>query len=320
MVGAVMLRETGAPEFLRFESVPVGTPAPDEVLLRQTAIGVNFHDTYVRSGLYQTLPLPGIPGIEAVGVVEAIGSRVRDVSVGDRVGYVTRKYGAYAEARVIAADRVIRLPAELDDRTAAAALTKGLTAWMLLSKVRTLRRGETCLVHAAAGGVGRLLCQWANHLGAVAIGTAGSQQKAEIALRNGCAHVVLYREDDFVARARRADRRTRCRRRLRLGADVTPLSDRCTRWRCVATWSITVRPRVRSSPSPSAAWPKNRTRSRAPCCSITSSRPLSGMKWRRACSRCCALPCCEWRSAPSSRCTKQRRRTASWSPAPSAAP
>jgi len=127
---------------------------------------------------------------------------VRDVAIGARVGYVTSKYGGYAEARVIAADRVIALPDHLDDRTAAAVLVKGLTAWMLIHKVRTLRRGEPCLVHAAAGGVGRLLCQWAAQVGATVIGTVGSAAKAEIALRCGCAHVIRYDQENFAARVR----------------------------------------------------------------------------------------------------------------------
>jgi NADPH2:quinone reductase len=202
MVNAVVLRETGGPEVLRLESVPLAAPAPDQIQIRQTAIGVNFHDTYIRSGLYDWLTLPGIPGVEAVGVVDAVGSGVRDFAPGDRVGYVTPQYGGYAQARVIGADRVIRLPDDLDDRTAAAVLVKGLTAWMLINKVRTLRRGEICLVHAAAGGVGRLLCQWAAHVGATVIGTVGSAPKAEIARRNGCTYVIRYDQENFPARVR----------------------------------------------------------------------------------------------------------------------
>jgi len=202
MVNGVVLRETGGPEVLRFESVPLAAPAADQIQIRQTAIGVNFHDTYIRSGLYDWLTLPGIPGVEAVGVIEAVGARVRDFAPGDRVGYVTPKYGGYAEARVIGADRVIRLPDDLDDRTAAAVLVKGLTAWMLISKIRSLERGETCLVHAAAGGVGRLLSQWAAHVGATVIGTVGSAAKAEIARRHGCAHVIRYDQENFPARVR----------------------------------------------------------------------------------------------------------------------
>jgi len=202
MADVIMLRETGGPEVLRLESVNLPAPGPAEIRMRQAAVGVNFHDTYVRTGMYKTLALPGIPGVEAVGVVELVGAEVRDIKAGDRVGYVTNRYGGYADARNIAADRVIRLPAGLNDRDAAAVLTKGLTVWMLINKVRLLRRGEMCLVHAAAGGVGRLLCQWASHVGAEVIGTVGSREKAEIARRNGCKHVIQYREEKFPARIR----------------------------------------------------------------------------------------------------------------------
>lgn len=202
MADVIMLRETGGPDVLRLESVRLPAPGPAEIRINQTAIGVNFHDTYVRTGMYRTLTLPGIPGVEAVGVVESVGAEVGDVKVGDRIGYVTNRYGGYANERNIAADRVIRLPAWLGDRDAAAVLTKGLTVCMLINKVRALRRGETCLVHAAAGGVGRLLCQWASHVGADVIGTVGSREKAEIARRNGCQHAILYREENFPARVR----------------------------------------------------------------------------------------------------------------------
>ena len=199
---AIMLREIGGPEVLHVEEVAVAAPAPEEIQLRQTVIGVNFHDTYVRSGLYKTLSLPGIPGVEAVGIVEAVGEGVTDLKVGDRVGYVTSAYGAYADARVIRADRLIPIPPDLDDRTMGAGLVKALTAFMLLTKVRPLRSGETCLVHAAAGGVGRLLCQWAHHLGADVIGTVGNDHKAVIALDNGCDYVILYNEEPFPQRVR----------------------------------------------------------------------------------------------------------------------
>jgi NADPH2:quinone reductase len=199
---AIVLREIGGPEVLRFESVAVGEPGPFEVRLRQTAINVNFHDTYVRSGLYKTLPLPGIPGLDAVGVVEALGSEVKNLKLGDRVAYITPAYGAYAEQRLIAAERVLPVPHEIDDRTAAATLLRGLTVWMLLQKVHALKHGETYLVHAAAGGVGRLLCQWATHLGAHVIGTAGNEQKAALALRSGCKAVILYRRESFAERVR----------------------------------------------------------------------------------------------------------------------
>jgi len=202
MIDAIMLREHGEPAVLRLESVQLAAPAPNEVELRQTAIGVNFHDTYVRSGLYNTLRPPGIPGVEAVGVVQALGANVRNFQIGDRVGYVTDRYGGYAQARLIESEQLIRIPDDLDDRKAAAMLVKGLTAWMLLCKVRRLAAGETCLVHAAAGGVGRILCQWAAHLGAIVIGTVGSEEKARIALANGCQHVILYRKQNVPERVR----------------------------------------------------------------------------------------------------------------------
>lgn len=204
MAMGIVLRENGGAQMLRFEPIPVGTPGPGEARLRQTAIGVNFHDVYVRTGLYKTLTLPGIPGLDAVGVVEAVGTGVRNVQPGDRVAYITAAYGAYAEERLIAADRLLPLPSEIDDRTAAAALVRGLTVWMLLSKVHPLKTKERYLVHAAAGGVGRLLCQWATHLGAYVIGTVGSEQKAATALRAGCKEVILYRHENFVPRVREA--------------------------------------------------------------------------------------------------------------------
>lgn len=200
MVRVVMMREHGGPEVLRIEDVAVGEPGPGQVRLRQSAVGVNFHDIYVRTGLYRTLELPGIPGIEAVGVVEAVGPGVTGVAAGDRVGYVTRTYGAYAAARLVDADLLIRLPDAVDDRTAASLLLRGLTAEMLLFQVYPVRAGQTVLVHAAAGGVGRLLCRWARHLGATVIGTVGSPEKAAIARTCGAHHTIEYRSEDFVAR------------------------------------------------------------------------------------------------------------------------
>lgn len=198
-----MLRAYGGPEVLRAEPVEVPAPGPGELRIRQTAVGVNFHDCYVRSGLYRTLPLPGVPGIEAAGVVEAVGPGVTGFAVGERIGYVTGAYGAYASHRVLPAAVALRLPAGMDERLAASVLLKGLTAEMLLRQVHRVEAGQTILVHAAAGGVGRILCQWAVHLGATVIGTAGSAAKAEVARAAGCAHVVLYREQDFVAEVAR---------------------------------------------------------------------------------------------------------------------
>ena len=200
MPRAIVMRAPGGPEVLKVEDVEVGEPGPGQARLRQTAVGVNFHDIYVRTGLYKTLPLPGIPGLEAVGVVEAIGPGVGQVKVGDRVGCLTTSYGSYAETRLADADLLIKLPDSLDDRTAAAVLLRGLTAQMLAHHVHEIGPGLTVLVHAASGGVGRLLCQWAHHLGATVIGTVGSEEKARSARDNGCEHVILYRTESFVER------------------------------------------------------------------------------------------------------------------------
>jgi NADPH2:quinone reductase len=202
MAQAIVLRETGGPEVLRAESVAVGEPGPRELRVRQTAIGVNFHDVYVRSGLYRTLDLPGIPGIEAAGVVEDVGPDVTGFSVGDRIAYVTGRYGAYASGRILPAELALHLPPGIDDRLAATVLLKGLTAEMLVRQVHPVRPGDVVLVHAAAGGVGRLLCAWASHLGATVIGTVGTEEKAELARSAGCKHLILYRQESFVERVR----------------------------------------------------------------------------------------------------------------------
>lgn len=202
MAEAIVLHNPGGPHVLKIETVEVGPPGPGEIRVRQTAIGVNFHDVYVRSGLYQTLPLPGIPGIEAAGIVEEVGDGVSMFAPGDRIAYVTARYGAYASERLLPADLAVRLPASISDDLAATVLLKGLTAEMLLRRVHQIRPGDDILVHAAAGGVGRLLCQWAAHLGARVIGTAGSEEKAELARKAGCEHVILYRQENFVERVR----------------------------------------------------------------------------------------------------------------------
>lgn len=203
MSKAIFLRQHGDADALVLEDVDVAQPAPGELLIRQTAIGVNFHDVYVRSGLYQTLPLPGIPGIEAVGVVEAVGSGVEHVAVGQRIGYVTGAYGAYAERRVVPAAIAIPLPDSLTDVEAASVLLKGLTACMLLQDAYRVETGASVLVHAAAGGVGQILCNWARHLGAHVIGTTGSPEKVKIAQAAGAHEVLDYRAAGFVDEVRR---------------------------------------------------------------------------------------------------------------------
>jgi NADPH:quinone reductase len=198
MAQAIMLRQPGGPLALHLEEVTVPPPAAGALGLRHTAIGVNFHDIYVRTGLYKTLDLPGVPGIEAAGVVEAVGAGIANVREGDRVAYVTSRYGAYATHRVLPADLAIKLPPWLDDRTAASMLVRGLTVEILTGPVHHVMPGERVLVHAAAGGVGRLLCQKLKDLGAVVFGTAGSPEKAAVARTAGCQAVIQYRNEDFV--------------------------------------------------------------------------------------------------------------------------
>jgi NADPH2:quinone reductase len=202
MIGRVVVRGHGGPEVLAWSEAEVGEPGHGDVRLRHTAVGVNFIDVYFRSGQY---PAPGFPfvlGMEACGVVEAVGPGVADLSVGDRVGYASGPLGSYAEARLMPADRVVRVPEGIDDATAAAILLKGMTAEYLLHRTIEVRAGDTVLVHAAAGGVGLILCQWAKHLGATVIGTVGSEEKARLALANGCDHALFYQRENIPDRVR----------------------------------------------------------------------------------------------------------------------
>jgi NADPH2:quinone reductase len=186
---------------LTYEPVEIDAPGPGEVRIRQTAIGLNFIDTYHRSGLYPLPSLPAILGREGAGVVEAAGPGVEGVSVGDRVAYPMAA-GAYAIERNIPVDLVVRLPDGISDRLAAGMLLKGLTAQYLLRRSYRVRPGDTILIHAAAGGVGSIACQWAKRLGATVIGTVGTSEKAALARAHGCDHPILYREEDFVTRVR----------------------------------------------------------------------------------------------------------------------
>ena len=199
-VRAVRIHSTGGPDVLRLESIELGPPGPGEVRLRQSAIGLNYIDTYHRTGLYP-LELPAVLGREAAGVVEAVGPGVDTFRPGDRAAYPLHP-GAYAEARNVPAEKLVPLPGAIDERTAAAAMLKGLTAHYLLRRTHRVRPGETILIHAAAGGVGLIACQWAKHLGATVIGTVGSKEKAELARTHGCDHVLLYDREDWVARVR----------------------------------------------------------------------------------------------------------------------
>ena len=194
----VVLDRFGGPEVLKWQRVSAPVPGPGEVRLRHTAIGVNYIDVYLRSGYYPLLEPPGVPGLEGAGVVVDVGPGVNGILVGDRVGYACMPPGAYAEYRTMKADLLVVLPDDIPDETAAAGLLKGMTAEFLLHRVHQVREGDSILVHAAAGGVGQLLCQWARALGATVIGTVGSIEKARIARAHGCAYPIVYTEEDFV--------------------------------------------------------------------------------------------------------------------------
>ena len=200
MTHAVRIHSYGGPEVLRWETVEVPEPGQGQARIRHTAIGLNFIDTYERTGLYP-LTLPAVLGREAAGVVEAIGPGVSQVKVGDRVAYAFNSSGAYSEARVLPAERLVRIPAGVDDQQAAALMLKGMTAQMLLRQTYRVRKGNTLLVHAAVGGVGSILVQWAKHLGATVIAVVGSDAKAQRARELGADHVLLS-SDDWVAQTK----------------------------------------------------------------------------------------------------------------------
>lgn len=200
MPHAIRILETGGPEVMRWEEVEVGQPGAGEVRVRNTAIGLNFIDTYHRTGLYP-MPLPVTLGMEGAGVVEAVGPKVKGFKVGDRVAYAN-PIGAYAEVCLRPAARLVKIPAGVDDKVAAAIMLKGMTAWYLCNRTYKVGKGDTVLVHAAAGGVGQILCQWSKYLGATVIGTVGSEEKAAVAKKAGCKHVIVMAKEDFVARVK----------------------------------------------------------------------------------------------------------------------
>ncbi|MEP4034758.1 quinone oxidoreductase [Roseibium polysiphoniae] len=202
MVQAIRVHETGGPEVLTWEKVEIGEPGPGEVRIRHTAIGLNFIDTYFRSGLYPApAGLPFIPGNEGAGVVLTVGEGVSHVAPGDRVAYVG-PLGAYAQERIVPGDRLVAIPDGIEDKTAAGMMLKGMTAQYLLRQTFDVTPETTLLFHAAAGGVGLIAGQWAAHLGATVIGTAGSAEKVELAKANGYQHVINYRDEDFVERVK----------------------------------------------------------------------------------------------------------------------
>ncbi len=201
MAHAIRIHHTGGPDVLKYEEVEVGEPGPGQVKLRQEAAGVNFIDVYHRTGLYPQ-PLPFTPGVEGAGVVETVGPDVTHVKKGDRVAYAG-PIGGYAEERLIDADRVVKLPKGIPTDQAAAMMLQGMTAQMLLRSVFPVAKGDTILVHAAAGGVGLIMCQWAHALGATVIGTVGTDEKAQLASDHGCDHPIVYSKQDFVAEVQR---------------------------------------------------------------------------------------------------------------------
>ena len=199
MAHAIRFEKSGGPDVLSWQQVEVGKPGRGQVRLRHTAVGLNYIDTYQRSGLYP-MPMPSGLGSEAAGVVEEVGPDVAGLKPGDRVAYSGGPIGAYADERVMPADRLVPLPDGITDQQAAAMMLKGMTAWYLVRRTHPVKRGEAILIHAAAGGVGLIVCQWAKHLGATVIGTVGDEDKAALAKQNGCDYPILYKDEDFVAK------------------------------------------------------------------------------------------------------------------------
>ncbi len=201
MTNAILIRETGGADVLKYEQIEVGQPKAGEARIRHEAVGLNFIDVYFRTGLYKASQMPFIPGQEGAGTVVAVGEGVTNVKIGDRVAY-TGIMGAYADERLIAADRLVKVPDNMDLRLAASMMLKGMTAYYLTNLTYQIQKGDTVLIHAAAGGVGQIAGQWAKHLGATVIGTAGSQEKIDLALSLGYDHVINYREDNFVEKVK----------------------------------------------------------------------------------------------------------------------
>ena len=202
MVKAIRIHRTGGPDAMQWEDVEVGAPGPGEIRIRHEAVGLNYIDVYFRTGLYPAPSLPFTPGMEGAGVVEAVGEGVDSLAVGDRVAYAAPPVGSYAEERLMPAGKVVKVPAGIDSRQAAAMMLQGMTVEYLLRRTYPVRSGETVLFHAAAGGVGLIACQWAKHLGATVIGTVGSDEKAALARAHGCDHPIVYTRENFTERVR----------------------------------------------------------------------------------------------------------------------
>ena len=208
MIAAVRVHKPGGPEVLKYEDIEVGAPGEGQIKIRVHACGLNYIDTYLRSGLYPPSSLPFVLGNEGAGEAIAIGPGVKDFKVGDRVAWVAP--GSYAAERLLPADRAIKLPDKITYEQAAGMMLKGMTVQYLLRRTYKVQKGDNVLIHAAAGGIGLIACQWANHLGANVIGTVGSKPKAELAKAHGCHHVILYGEEDFVARVKEITKGALC--------------------------------------------------------------------------------------------------------------
>jgi NADPH2:quinone reductase len=206
---AIRIHQTGAPDVMRLEDIEIPPPGPGEARVRHHAIGVNYLDIYYRSGFYPSPPFPFTPGNEGAGEIVAVGKGVKDFKPGDRVAYVTT-LGSYAEERNVEAKHLVKLPKAISFETAAGMMLKGMTAQYLLRQTYKVKAGDTMLVHAAAGGVGQILCQWGKALGATVIGTAGSPEKAKLAKKAGAKHVILYRDEDFAVRVAEITKGAKC--------------------------------------------------------------------------------------------------------------
>ena len=202
MVKAIIVNETGGPEVLSYEDISIPTPKKGEVRVVHKAIGLNYIDVYFRSGVYPFPRLPGIPGMEGSGVVKEIGEGVEDISIGDRVAYAAAPPGSYLEERNIKSEQLVKLPDEISFELGAAMMLQGMTVEYLVRRTYEVKSGETVLVHAAAGGVGLMLCQWLKHIGARVIGTVSSEEKAALASNNGCDHPINYKTDDWVSQVK----------------------------------------------------------------------------------------------------------------------
>lgn len=209
MPHAIRIHSVGGPEVMKWESVEVGNPGPGELRVKHTAVGLNYIDTYHRTGAYP-IPMPFTLGMEGAGLVDAIGANVTGFSVGDRVAYAN-PIGSYCEVRLMPAERAVKIPAGVTDQQAASMMLKGMTAQYLLKRTYAVQPGDTILVHAAAGGVGLILCQWGRHLGATVIGTVGDEAKAELARAHGAHHTILYRKEDWVAKVSEITGGKKCR-------------------------------------------------------------------------------------------------------------